>query len=493
MNNGMPNFFAPVPPDWGRARILLEALAVVGPGLLRRLDRVEEGGGGKCAVCWAYLRDKPDVDDEESGVSGTAPRVDGQQQSSTGATGTAGRPHQAERHPPFPIDEATVLSLPCTHTLHAACIYPWLGNHTTCPVCRFDLDPDSLTLRRNRPRTDTPVPNPTNGTDAPGLPGFMFDTMLENLFGAGLVAHPDQTLDNNSAPAEEDAQNSAEPGETRTTRSTHQIMPGMWLTVESVQHVMPVGAMGAIHTNSGNPVEHRAAQPESEPRTLPATNIPVTHPPVQPSPAVHVHAAGPRMPIPPAMVPFLRNLLGPEQGEIPGPDGPPIARIGGAASPAGHSIIIAGPGIPDPAVQAPPSTSAAASTPTSRASTPSRPRKRKYTAPSGAQTLRERIEAMEEKAGLRCSAPSCAYGPTDEDELNFLTMVQPAKHGISNDNCNHHFHATCLVTACRVQGHEGISSGEGKVAVTCPICRGEHGAGWIDEAVWEEGEVEGDV
>lgn len=59
-----------------------------------------------------------------------------------------------------------ILAFPCPgmHIFHENCIYPWLARKTTCPTCRFDVDPDSLTLRihRNlrrpgeRPRTRKP-------------------------------------------------------------------------------------------------------------------------------------------------------------------------------------------------------------------------------------------------------------------------------------------------------------------------------------------------
>ena len=40
-----------------------------------------------------------------------------------------------------------VVSLPCAHVFHAACLIPWFSKpkQTTCPICRFNIDPDNLT------------------------------------------------------------------------------------------------------------------------------------------------------------------------------------------------------------------------------------------------------------------------------------------------------------------------------------------------------------
>jgi Ring finger domain len=31
------------------------------------------------------------------------------------------------------------LRLACSHSYHKECIYRWLGEHTTCPVCRYQV------------------------------------------------------------------------------------------------------------------------------------------------------------------------------------------------------------------------------------------------------------------------------------------------------------------------------------------------------------------
>lgn len=50
---------------------------------------------------------------------------------------------------PFHDSEALILAFPCPgkHVFHDTCLSPWLARKTTCPSCRFDVDPDSLTLR----------------------------------------------------------------------------------------------------------------------------------------------------------------------------------------------------------------------------------------------------------------------------------------------------------------------------------------------------------
>lgn len=50
---------------------------------------------------------------------------------------------------PFHESDTLILAFPCPgkHVFHDTCLSPWLARKTTCPSCRFDVDPDSLTLR----------------------------------------------------------------------------------------------------------------------------------------------------------------------------------------------------------------------------------------------------------------------------------------------------------------------------------------------------------
>ena len=204
--------FGEEPEDPERAKRLVGGLEEVSVGLIKRLKRVGgEGdeGSTNCAVCWEDLLDgdggfevkqaegkKADVDEDTIMASGSGPS-------------TSSDPSERPEHP-------KIVSLPCSHVFHANCLLPWFTrpHRTTCPSCRFDIDPDSLTYvhrprqRRHRTRrqqppaqqaptneqqTQTQPTEPSNtapqqpGQRAPRHPrGFGIPPAFAALFGQGL-------------------------------------------------------------------------------------------------------------------------------------------------------------------------------------------------------------------------------------------------------------------------------------------------------------------
>ncbi|KAJ7267483.1 hypothetical protein C8J57DRAFT_1327826 [Mycena rebaudengoi] len=141
-NRGADLFFGPggmeMPPppkdSPENAQKIIDGLEVVPVGLIRRLERVNPatgdvgavGGDSGCAICWDRLLDG---DGAEFGAA---------EKPADSVTSTSDSPAS--------VPETRIISLPCSHVFHAACLVPWFSRpgQTTCPTCRFDVDPEGI-------------------------------------------------------------------------------------------------------------------------------------------------------------------------------------------------------------------------------------------------------------------------------------------------------------------------------------------------------------
>jgi hypothetical protein len=150
-------FDAPEVDDPELARKLVDGLEEVPVGLVRRLVRVGGTGGGMghdenrggdagCAICWDTL-----LDSEGEGF--------GKQQ-------TMATEEVSSSPPDLETKQRKIVNLPCAHVFHADCLIPWFSRpkQTTCPTCRFNIDPDDLTYlswrRRQRERAQEQATHP---------------------------------------------------------------------------------------------------------------------------------------------------------------------------------------------------------------------------------------------------------------------------------------------------------------------------------------------
>ncbi|KAF7791464.1 hypothetical protein EIP86_002480 [Pleurotus ostreatoroseus] len=164
---GMPwgTFVGEEPDDPVRARKLLSGLEDVPAGLVKRMQNI--GGDEKpvCAVCFDDLLDPDAGFHTTPKEQDSAPmEVESEAPSSASSSGASDEERAAEE-----ALKHKVVVLPCSHVFHASCLLPWFTrpHRTTCPTCRFDIDPESLTLsppRASRTRSRRPPTVPTPAT-----------------------------------------------------------------------------------------------------------------------------------------------------------------------------------------------------------------------------------------------------------------------------------------------------------------------------------------
>ncbi|THH32411.1 hypothetical protein EUX98_g1777 [Antrodiella citrinella] len=238
---GMGGMGGEEPDDPERAKKLLAGLEEVPIGLVKRLQRVGNGEGDSgpgCAVCWESLLD---------GDGGFGEDVEAKDGTPADPTTSNDQPTASSSSSPPPMDEddkkyPKVVALPCSHVFHASCLLPWFtrAHRTTCPSCRFDIDPDSLTYvprpirpmrgmpRRNRQQpqpgqAQTPTGAATPGGQppanaeaappqppAPGVPGappgFDYDFFVVDMAGDAEMPSMEPMVNSDDDEDEQDAQ-----------------------------------------------------------------------------------------------------------------------------------------------------------------------------------------------------------------------------------------------------------------------------------------------
>ncbi|KAI0715656.1 hypothetical protein C8T65DRAFT_694692 [Cerioporus squamosus] len=506
--------------DPERAQRLVDGLEEVPVGLVKRMQQV--GGPGTdrgevptCAVCWESLLEpegggfegnaelakaeaaqaaRDDAASQQGGESNMdvdgASSSSGESSSSEVASGSSPAPESSgdKQHP-------KIVVLPCSHAFHATCLLPWFSKpgRTTCPSCRFDIDPDSLTYRPRPLRAHGPPPAP-QATAAP-------PPQAQSFFGAQVPpvavpqAAPVAPVASQNAhagpegvpPANADARPANAPGQAGQ-RSHQPLPPFMTFDIGMIIPMNPGRAPGAAPPASG-------AQPSNP--TGPTTYGPPPPPPRTDHNGFQfedtilqdvVRQTFERVfgrPIP------VASQAPPAEGSAPGQTGP--------HAPFQEWFMYPGslPGFPP---MPPLNTQVPQGAPRPQ-SGPRRPaEKRQWTPPPApGPTLRQVVERNEREMGLRCSDISCGLGPSDDDPVSSIDLsslrqisIRPLNSDTSGKNsvCEHKFHPACLVSAERVAGwgHE-VKTGEpagddDEVEVSCPVCRAK---GVISRLDWEEG------
>lgn len=110
-------------PDYLRAKVVIDGLEPVSKDLLSRYKSLKGDGHSEqtlCVVCLDQLDLDSPCDIEDNDPLGPIQVEDKKSQE--------------------------VVAFPCLHLFHSECLSVWAALNTTCPMCRYDIDPDSATL-----------------------------------------------------------------------------------------------------------------------------------------------------------------------------------------------------------------------------------------------------------------------------------------------------------------------------------------------------------
>jgi hypothetical protein len=569
--------------DPERAKKLVAGLEEVPVGLVRRMEKVGGAPGGHvddstgevevpgCAICWDTLLDaegegfkskesetveahSEEVPAEPVPFADNIPNdVAMMEQPSTQSQDTL----DSSSDPPIPVitsdpstpvddpaptvpatpaetpvdeDPHKIVSLPCAHVFHTSCLIPWFSRprQTTCPTCRFNIDPENLTYvprpRRQQPHpafTAAPAPGapapapaanaPPVGGDAPADGGPAADADALPSAGAPPNAGTPPNAPPNTTPGNPQGGARGIPAGFAMFGNPGNV-PFQFIPVPVGQGQQDIAAifdgMFRPQQGAGQPGTPQGAPPGAPPDAPQGTPTQGPPPPQQPPPFFMAEGAPPPMfnpnpgqggrfdhndPNGMFTVDFTLFTNSPFEGngvrrqthvfanQIFGGEGPGDAPGGGAPQ---HPPPPVPGGIPQFA-QGP--------RPTRPPPRPSREKKQWTPPPAPGPTLRNRVEEREREVGLRCCDTSCGVGPSDEDpfpDVYDTSMKQlsirplPNSLAMNTSVCSHTFHPACLVSAERVAGWGGEDKKEDQVEVSCPNCRA---VGCVSREEWEEG------
>jgi hypothetical protein len=342
--------------------------------------------------------------------------------------------------------DSAVLALPCGHLFHAGCLAPWFGSHTTCPTCRFDIDPESLTLR---------IPQQHNRSGG-GVGG---GRTTETGTGAGNAGN---TV---GSPFEE------------VLDAVLGLATGVPIVFVNGR---PIG-FAAMRTPAQAPTPSGSA-PNAEPGTTPlnqANQADLPRPPLPSRMNSSASGSGSNTMTGNRHHPYSRSTT-------PGPTG--------ARTPTAFTASTNARGRQEQAMPHPSRSN----------SNNSRPQRKKWVCPEGT-SVRLLVEAKEREVGLRCDDLSCMCGPEDDDDppitssspspaeriylhkpLSTLEKRCMKEEGVrvKESACAHAFHAECLVMSARsfdpslreredlwAQTSGTAEAEEVEIEIACPRCR----------------------